>query len=37
MATTLRKLGNSVGTIIPAAVLNAAGFNLGDELDIQAN
>ena len=35
--STLRKLGNSAGTIIPAAALNIAGFNLGDELDIEAN
>ncbi len=34
---TLRKLGNSAGTIIPAMALNIAGFSLGDELDIEAN
>lgn len=35
--STLRKLGNSAGTIIPAAALNIAGFNLGDELNIEAD
>lgn len=34
---TLRKLGNSAGTILPASALNIAGFNLGDELNIEAN
>lgn len=34
---TLRKLGNSAGTILPASALNTAGFNLGDKLDIEAN
>lgn len=34
--STLRKLGNSAGTIIPASILNEVGFALGDELDIEA-
>jgi antitoxin component of MazEF toxin-antitoxin module len=33
MHTNIRKWGNSAGTIIPAAVLQEAGLEIGDTLD----
>ncbi len=33
MHTNLRKWGNSAGTIIPAAILQEAGLEIGDALD----
>ena len=33
MHTNIRKWGNSAGTIIPAAVLQEAGLEIGDALD----
>jgi antitoxin component of MazEF toxin-antitoxin module len=35
MHTNIRKWGNSAGTIIPAAVLQEAGLEIGDTLDAQ--
>jgi len=34
---TLRKFGDLTGTILPISALNIAGFNLGDELNIEAS
>lgn len=33
MHTNIRKWGNSAGTIIPAAILQEAGLEIGDALD----
>ena len=35
MHTNIRKWGNSAGTIIPAAILQEAGLEIGDTLDAQ--
>lgn len=35
MHTTIRKWGNSAGTIIPATILHEAGLEIGDALDAQ--
>ena len=35
MHTNIRKWGNSAGTILPAAILQEAGLEIGDALDIQ--
>jgi antitoxin component of MazEF toxin-antitoxin module len=35
MHTNIRKWGNSAGTIIPAAILQDAGLEIGDTLDAQ--
>ena len=35
MHTTIRKWGNSAGTIIPAAILQEAGLEIGDALNAQ--
>ena len=35
MHTNIRKWGNSAGTIIPAAILQEAGLEIGDALDAQ--
>ena len=34
MRTTLRKVGNSSGVIIPKAVLNEIGASAGDEMEL---
>ena len=36
MKTNIRKWGNSVGTIIPVPMLDAAGIALGDKVNIEA-
>jgi|TARA_R110000824_G_scaffold117409_1_gene269360 antitoxin MazE/antitoxin ChpS len=36
METNIRKWGNSVGTIIPVPMLDAAGIVLGDKVNIEA-
>jgi antitoxin ChpS len=36
MKTNIRKWGNSAGTIIPVPMLDAAGFALGDKVNIEA-
>ena len=36
MKTNIRKWGNSLGTIIPAPMLNEAGIALGDRVNIEA-
>jgi antitoxin component of MazEF toxin-antitoxin module len=36
METNIRKWGNSVGTIIPVPMLDAAGIALGDKVNIEA-
>jgi len=35
MHTNIRKWGNSAGTIIPANILQEAGLEIGDALDVQ--
>lgn len=35
MHTNIRKWGNSAGTILPAAVLQEAGLEIGDALEAQ--
>ena len=35
MHTNIRKWGNSAGTILPAAILQEAGLEIGDALDAQ--
>ena len=35
MHTTIRKWGNSAGTIIPATILQEVGLEIGDALDVQ--
>ena len=37
LRTSIRKWGNSAGTILPAPALARAGFQLGDALDIEAS
>ena len=36
MKTNIRKWGNSAGTIIPVHILDAAGMELGDKVNIEA-
>lgn len=35
MQTSIRKWGNSAGTILPAATLKKAGLSIGDPLEIE--